>query len=162
MVRGAWGFGAVVITAVLGVLAGCGSAPVLPPVNVNVTGSVEASASVNPDPNGRPSPLALKIFQLRSLDKFESAGFFSLFDEAETALGADLLGVDELTLAPGQSTQYAAEFNPQTRFVGVIGAYRDINQANWRAAVAMPEAGPESRPLMIKADRLAISVSAAQ
>ncbi len=161
MAPSARGISTVIAMAILGVFAGCaGGPPVLPPTSVHVTGSVAAAGDVNPDSGGRASPLVVKIFQLRSTDKFASAGFFPLFDEAESALGADLIGIDEVTLAPGESVPYMAEFSPQARYVGVIGAYRDINQASWRSVLEMPEAGSAAAALMIKADRLGISVSA--
>jgi type VI secretion system protein VasD len=134
-----------------------------PPEDVSIKGTLEAVENVNPDPTGRPSPLLVKVFQLAAVDKFEAADYFALSDAAEATLGADLLGVESVLLAPGDRKPYEGEFDPQTRFIGVIAGYRDIHQAKWRAVVEMPEKSMlklgKRGGVRIKADSLAISVN---
>jgi type VI secretion system protein VasD len=140
---------------------GCGGSPTVPtvPTHVEVSGSVTAAADVNPDPEGRPSPLVVRIYQLRDTARFTSADFFALFDDAEATLGAELLGVDEIVLSPGDARPYRAEFDLATQYVGVVGAYRDINQATWRAVMPMSMPDASAIPLTIEAERLAVRLS---
>jgi type VI secretion system protein VasD len=144
-------------------MAACASGP---PEDVMLKGSMEAVATVNPDGQGRPSPLVIKIYQLKSNDKFELADFFALFDQAEATLGADLLAVEDVMMKPGEIRPYEGAFDPSTRFIGVVAAYRDINQAKWKDVVPMPEREITKflrrSTLTIKADRLAVSVSAGE
>jgi type VI secretion system protein VasD len=146
---------------VLMLLVGCASAP---PEDVILKGSIQASEDVNPGVNGSPSPLVMRIFQLKSRSKFEEADYFALFDDAEATLGADLLAVEQLMLTPGEYRAYEGEFDPETRFVGVIAGYRDINQAQWRSLVEMPEESItkflQRSALVINAGRLSLSVNA--
>jgi type VI secretion system protein VasD len=141
-------------------LAGCAAKP---PEDVKIKGSIEAVASVNPDSLGRPSPLQVKIFQLSAKDKFEAADYFALADASEATLGADLLGVQAMMLTPGEHRPYEGEFDPGTRFIGVIAGYREIHQAEWRSIIEMPEKSVlklmKRGGVVIKADSLAISVS---
>jgi len=141
-------------------LSACASKP---PEDVSIKGSVQAVDSINPDSLGRPSPLLVKVFQLGAVDKFEAADYFALSDSADATLGADLLGVESFLLAPGDNKPYEGEFDPQTRFIGVIAGYRDIHQAQWRAVVEMPEKSllklGKRGGITIKADSLAISVT---
>jgi type VI secretion system protein VasD len=133
-----------------------------PPEDVQIKGTIEAVASVNPDSLGRPSPLQVKIFQLSAKDKFEAADYFALSDASEATLGADMLGVQAMMLSPGDHKPYEGEFDPATRFIGVIAGYREIHQAQWRAIVEMPEKSllklNKRGGVTIKADSLAISV----
>ena len=144
----------------LALTAGCASGP---PPDVNIRGSITTVDDVNPDATGRPSPLMIRIYQLASTEKFDNAEFFDLTDNAEATLGADLLGVEQLMLSPGEAQPYDAEYDANTSFIGVIAGYRDIHQATWRATVEMP--GRSITNLMrrggivIRADRLAISVT---
>ena len=134
-----------------------------PPEDVTLKGSIEAVASVNPDSLGRPSPLQVKIFQLGAKDKFEAADYFALSDASEATLGADMLGVQAMMLTPGEHRPYEGEFDPGTRYIGVIAGYREIHQAQWRAVVEMPERSlmkmMKRGGVIIKADSLAISVT---
>ena len=148
------------MTVILAFLAGCASKP---PEDVTLKGSLVAVESVNPDSQGRPSPLVIKIYQLEAKDKFELADFFPLFDQPESTLGSDMLGVEDVMLSPGESRPYEGEFDPQTRFIGVVAAFRDINQARWKAVVPMPEKSRrgirKSGGLVVKADNLAIDIT---
>lgn len=141
-------------------LAACAAKP---PEDVQIKGSIEAVASVNPDSLGRPSPLQVKIFQLGAKDKFEAADYFALSDASEATLGADMLGVQAIMLSPGDRKPYEGVFDPETRFIGVIAGYREIHQAQWRAIVEMPEKSllklNKRGGVTIKADSLAISVN---
>ncbi len=152
---------AIVITAILAVLGACASKP---PEDVTLKGSLQAVEDVNPDSNGRASPLVVKIYQLKSKDKFDLADFFPLFDQAEATLGADMLAVEDIMLTPGEYRSYEGEFDPQTRYIGVVAAYRDIHQAQWKDLVEMPEKSVlkflKRGALVIKAEKLAINVSA--
>ena len=149
-----------ILIGIATLFAACASKP---PEDVVVKGTIQAVATVNPDVEGRPSPLVIKIYQLRSDDKFELADFFALFDNAEATLGPDLLAVEDVMLSPGDSKPYEGAFDPATRFIGVIAAYRDINQAQWKSIVPMPERNITKflrrGALTIKADRLAVSAT---
>ena len=148
------------VTGILVLLSACASGP---PEDIVLKGSMQAVETVNPDGQGRPSPLVIKIYQLKAKDKFELADFFALFDQAEATLGADMLGVEDVMMTPGERRPYEGEVDPNTRFIGVVGAYRDINQAQWKAVVPMPEKNIlkflKRNSLTISAERLAIVVS---
>src|SRR5262245_7547709 len=58
---------------------------------VKVKGAITAAADLNPDFHGRPSPVVLILFQLKSVDTFKNADFASLFDPKAPVLGADVL-----------------------------------------------------------------------
>ena len=101
----------------------------------SVKASMNADHSVNPDLNGRPSPIVARIYELKSLSVFNNADFFNLFEQDIALLGDELLMRDELHFQPGETKQLERELQPDTRYLGVIGAYRDIENATWRRAV---------------------------
>jgi type VI secretion system protein VasD len=140
--------------------AGCAAKP---PVDVPLRGIIQAQDDLNPSLDGRSSPLRISIFQLRKVDKFKDADFFALYDDANTVLGADMIGREDLTLKPGDVRKYEREVDPETRYIGVIGAYRDINQAKWLGYVEMPDKSllklMKRDPITITASRLAIDIS---
>jgi len=135
------------------VLAGCAPSP---PKDLNLSGTLVAAADVNLDPEGRPSPVVVRIYQLQSVVKFNNADFFDLYDDATAVLGADLIAFDEFTLRPGQSVDYQAQFKPTVKFVGVIAAFRDINSAQWRADLVLPK---KPGRLRVGLDKMSVSAS---
>jgi type VI secretion system protein VasD len=66
-----------------------------------IQAELKALPSVNPDANGRPSPIVVKLFELKSLAVFDSADFFSLFDRGRDTLGGDLVAQEEYQISPG-------------------------------------------------------------
>jgi type VI secretion system protein VasD len=124
-----WVFGACVAVA----LAACASAP--KPTQLT-GGSIEGSAQLNPSVNKRPSPLVLRVYELKNATAFNSADFVALYERDK------------------------AELAPEVKFIGVMGAFRDLERAQWRSVVAVLP-GQKQR-VTIRADGLALSVTVAK
>ena len=143
---------------VLGVLiclvAGCASAPKPAKVSLNLV----ASNSVNPDLEGRPSPVVVQIYRIRAADAFNNARFFELYDDAEQVLGQDLVGVTEIEMSPDSNRTLSVEgMTADTRYIGVLAAYRDIDEARWRAIVETPSG--EKLDFQVAVDALSVVVT---
>jgi type VI secretion system protein VasD len=124
---------------------------------VNVTGSLQAASDLNPSITQRPSPLTLRIYELKSSVAFDQADFMTLYRSDQAALGADVLAREEVTLQPGENKPYNKLLNAETRFIAVFGAYRNLEKSTWRAIAAVP-AGSSKQKLNIRADALSVSV----
>jgi type VI secretion system protein VasD len=135
-------------------LAGCSGGP----TPIRVKGALETSPDLNPDFGGRPSPVVLRVYQLRSPDPFQNADFFSLFDNELATLGQNLISRDEFELQPGESRKYKTELDLATKYIGVVAAFRDLENSRWRALTKLPD--KEKVRLQIKLESLAVSISA--
>ena len=82
--------------------SGCASKPPKP-VPAVATLSIVARPDANPDASGRPSPIVLRLYQLKADAAFVDSDFFPLFDDDKRALGADLVSREEMELAPGEA-----------------------------------------------------------
>jgi type VI secretion system protein VasD len=101
----------------------------------NIAVTMSAASGVNPDINHRPSPIVARIYELKSLSVFNNADFFNLFEQDVALLGGEMLMRDELHFQPGEVKMLERELQPDTRYIGVIGAYRDIENATWRRTI---------------------------
>ena len=109
---------------------------------VKVKTEITAAADLNPDRNGRPSPVVLLMFQLKTLDGFQNADFFSLFDPDAKIIAADMVGKrTEMTFQPGEVRPLEAEFDEEARYIGFVAAFRDVEKAQWRGYVQLPDKG---------------------
>ncbi len=117
-------------------LCACASKP---PKPAETQAVIAASADVNPDSEGRASPVVVRIYQLRGDAEFNGADFFALYEMEQQTLGASLILRDERTLFPGQQVQLSLALSPDARFLGVAAAYRDIRASRWRAVVGVHE-----------------------
>lgn len=133
--------GALVALALAPLLVSCGGGSGQPdPSELN--GAIVASEGLNPNAAGEPSPVVIRIYELTDNRKFLSAEFFELFDNDTAFLGEDYLGSTELVIEPGTEIPYTREVSGDTRWVGVIAGFREVETANWRDSIKVE---PESR-----------------
>ena len=95
-------------------------------------GNVVAAEGANPDDRGNALPVVVRYYELKTTKAFESAGFFDIYDEAPATLGEDMLGWGEIEMIPGDTKPIRVELNAETRFVGFVVAYRNIEDSAWR------------------------------
>lgn len=94
---------------------------------------IEADELVNPNENGNPSPVVVRIYELKSTASFTQAQFFELFDDDAKRLGPDLVAEREVELSPGDKVDFERDTPIETRNVGVIAGFRSGNDAQWRS-----------------------------
>jgi type VI secretion system protein VasD len=136
-------------------LAACASAP----KPTEIEGSLTAVANVNPSVSQRPSPLLVRLYELKTASAFNNADFVSLYQRDQAELGADLVAREEIVLNPGESRPIRRVAGPETRFIGVLAGYRDLDRAKWRTVVPVQQARKQT--LTITAGELAISATVA-
>jgi type VI secretion system protein VasD len=130
----------------MALLSACASLPAV--VHVNVT----AAQNLNPGPGVEANPAQVRVYLLKEASRFSNADYFQLADKEQTVLGDDLLTRNEVIIHPGETKQIDLRTKPGARFVGAAVAYRNIDQATWRAvAPARGEValtlGPDSAQL---------------
>jgi len=137
--------------------------PTLPPITIAAppeattrsTMTLVASADTNPDARGRPSPIVVRVYQLRTDAAFKGADFFALYDDDQKVLGQELISRDEYVLTPSERKTLDVTLSRDTRFIGALAAFRDRN-AESRALLAAPRGN-----LNVTVERARIVVSAA-
>ena len=125
------------LAAALAMSAGCSSTAGRKAVPYAI--ELHADPGVNPDANGRPSPIQVTLYELRSPSEFEARDFFTLQGDPAAALGKTLLDTDQLILQPGQTQTISHAGSTEARVVGIVAAYRDLESSRWRLTVPLPE-----------------------
>jgi type VI secretion system protein VasD len=121
--------------AMVGLLSACAGAP----KRENLGLTISATADVNPDMQGRPSPIILHIMELNSSEQFNRLDYMGLTQPSGSALGAELLGKNQVILQPGESKTLPLELNPMTTVIGLVAGYRDIDNAVWRKTIPITQ-----------------------
>lgn len=102
--------------------------------------SLAASEDLNPDLHGRPSPIVLRLMELKHPVAFENADFFSLYERPKTVLAVDLVNTEELELSPGKQVDLKLSVQPSSNYVAVLAAYRDLPETQWRYVIPLKPA----------------------
>ena len=116
-----------------------------------------AKGDLNPDDNGRPSPLVVRVIELRSAQSFEAAEFFALFEAEQDTLGADWVASEEIELKPGDIKDLKIALQPDSQLIGVIGAYRQLSNANWRMIVPLRLHEKNQQTLILGSNGIAVA-----
>lgn len=111
---------------------------------------VQAQRSLNTDARNASASLALRVYVLRDSAGFEKASFDSLYDDDATALGSSVLAREALHLRPGEARELSLEVAGDAKALAVFGAYRELDQAQWRAVLPLP-AGPLAQRAKVEA-----------
>lgn len=125
-----------------------------------LTAEIVVLPDVNPDFRGRPSPVRLRIIQLRATSAFESADFFAIAEDEAAALGGDYISHATLLVKPEENTEIVLDIDPEATHVGVVAAFRDIENAAWWGVAEVPDRRFLRRVRLKKPPQLRIEVGA--
>jgi type VI secretion system protein VasD len=146
----------VIVLAIALAQTACSGPKPPPPTVAELT--LAAAPGLNPaPPDNRPSPVVVRLYELGAADGFLNADFHQLAGDAASVLGKDLVAQDQFTVVPDSSRTLVRQVDPQTRFIGLIVAYRSLDQADWRALAPLP-ANLTTR-LQARLDSLAVTLT---
>lgn len=150
-----------VLLAALLSLGGCAAlSPYSDMTKLDLT--LNGSDQLNPDLHGRPSPIVLRLIELKHPVSFETADFFSLYQRPKEALSPDMVVLEELELRPGEQRELKLSVQPGSRYVGVLAAYRDLPESNWRVVIPLQERERNSSVLSLDAQGIKTQDDATQ
>jgi len=145
----------ILLRFLLAVLLIAGASACGGPKSVKLRATMDVQPAVNPDTRGRSSPIVVRVYALKSMAAFDSASFFSLYGKDKETLGGDLVDSEELELLPGEKREFQKEFPPDTHYIAVFAAFRDVEHARWRDSVALDS---HSVKMQIRLENTSISI----
>ncbi|MET1413051.1 type VI secretion system lipoprotein TssJ [Roseibium sp. HPY-6] len=115
--------------------AACSRTPPPTPIKIDL----QADEFINPNENGDPAPVVVRVYQLKEVTAFEGAEYFDLADDDKKVLGGDLIGVQEFELTPGETKDFNRDVSSEATHIGVIASFRDIDSAQWRDTIELQQ-----------------------
>src|SRR5690348_2560884 len=124
----------VVLTSQVAPAADRGSAQsASPPFSIEAT--LVGGPNLNPNLEGRASPVVVRLFELKQTAAFRAANFSALFEGSKEALGDGLVAQQEFILRPGEIRHYDRTGDPQPAALGLAAAFRTLDKDTWRVIV---------------------------
>ncbi len=91
---------------------------------------------LNPDKQGRSSPLIVYIFLLKKVDNFQQAQFIQIYNKPKKVLGSTLAGQKKLMILPGKKfINIKLKLPKGVTAIGLMAAYTDFINQKWRIIV---------------------------
>lgn len=97
--------------------------------------NISSASFLNPDINNQPSPIVVTVMQLKSAYKFNQATYNELMGNPSKALGNDLIDMSSYEIRPSTKKSINIDLSPTTQYLGVVAAYRKVNEAKWHQSV---------------------------
>jgi len=125
-----------VIVWILG-LVGCGS------TQQEMRMFLQGTNRLNLAESGQPLPIAVRIYTLRDVDRFQKATFQELWKQDVATLGEDLLHRKDLTLNPEETHKFEVmvDREKEERFFGIMALFRQYQGGTWRMVIPIEEKG---------------------
>jgi len=108
-------------------------------------------ADVNPDDDNVPSPLIIRMYELKSPNMFNKANFIDIYEKGAELLGADLIAQQQLKpIQPGENRKISFVLNKETGYVGFFAEFLQYENAEYKVIVPIAQTNVFSSAATIK------------
>ena len=95
---------------------------------------MKALADINPDDNDLPSPLVIRLYELKDNKQFEQMEFYDIYERDEEILGKNLIARHVLKhFTPDSQRNEKMVLRNNTRFVGLFAEFSQYKNSKYRA-----------------------------
>ena len=104
--------------------------------DTDLTLSFKVESDINPDENKTPSPLFIRMYELKSPKLFSKANFIDIYEQDKEILGADFVGVQKLKrLKPGEDRENSFVLSKDTKYVGLYAEFLEYKNAKYKLVI---------------------------
>ena len=104
--------------------------------DTDLTISFKVDSDINPDENKIPSPLFIRMYELKSPKLFKKANFIDIYEQDKEILGADFVGVQKLKrLKPGEDRENSFVLSKDTKYVGLYAEFLKYKSAKYKLII---------------------------
>lgn len=96
----------------------------------------KVDSDVNPDDDRKPSPLFVRMYQLKSTKMFSRANFIDLYEKDKEVLGADMISKQVLRrIKPGESRDENFVLNKETNYIGLYAEFLQYKKSAFKLLI---------------------------
>lgn len=100
---------------------------------------LSSSETLNPDRNGKPLSLVVRLYQLSGKEKFEQASYQALLKGDLKVLEGELVSRSEVTLHPSSQEVMKIAPGKNTAYIGIMAMFREPQAQRWRQIIPVKE-----------------------
>jgi type VI secretion system protein VasD len=100
--------------------------------------TIIASKKINPEVDGNPRPVQLRLYQLKTDNRILNASFESVWHDDKGTLGDDLVKVDEFPVYPDTRMEVKFERDASALFIVGVALFRNPKGRNWWTEFELP------------------------
>lgn len=128
-------------------------------LDTNLKVNFIVDANINPDENKRPSPVFVRLYELKSPDVFQKADFIDLYEHDTKVLGADYINKQVLKpLSPGLNRTDDFVLKNSATTIGLYVEFSQYRGANYKLNFPIVEHSISKNEVTIKISGTDISI----
>ncbi len=105
---------------------------------------ITASQHINAPPGQPGLPVQVRVYQLKSADRFDNTSFEDVWTQGATVFGEALLDAQEYSVYPSEQRQWTAAVLPEARTLAFVALFREPHGSDW--FVAYDVQSPHEQP----------------
>jgi len=146
-----------IVISLLAVITACAYTREKLDLTTSVELELKVSSTVNPDSDGRTSPVVLNLLYLKDNRQFEQEDFIALLESPEDRLGKDLIEKIRLKeFIPSEVREITYVLPEGVNYVGVIAEFIQYQDAQGK--LILPIEGHSSNEFRVSVDKDSISI----
>ena len=96
----------------------------------------KVDADINPDDSNTPSPLFIRMYELKSKKMFSKTDFIDLYERDKKMLGADMIAKQKLRrIKPGEDREEHFVLDKKTRFIGLYAEFLQYRNSSFKLII---------------------------
>ncbi|MDH5179567.1 MAG: type VI secretion system lipoprotein TssJ [Gammaproteobacteria bacterium] len=104
--------------------------------DTDLTLTFKVAADINPDESRKPSPLFIRLYELKSTKMFNQVNFIDLYERDKEVLGEDMIAVQKLKrIRPGEDREDHLVLDEKTKFVGLYAEFLNYKNAKYKLVI---------------------------
>ena len=104
--------------------------------DTDLTINFNVESDINPDENKTPSPLFIRMYELKSPKLFKKANFIDIYEQDKAILGADFVDVQKLRrLKPGEDRENSFVLKKDTKYVALYAEFLEYKNARYKLII---------------------------
>lgn len=124
--------------------------------------NVHSAEFLNPNIHNEASPVVLTIYQLKSPFQFKQATYQALAENSAKVLGSNLIDENVIEIRPNSNKSVSQTLSPNTQYLGIVAAYRQVNQSQWKSVVKVANTKGKATQVNIDLESEALTTSVKQ
>lgn len=100
--------------------------------DTDLTLVLRVDSDINPDDKRKPSPLYIRLYELKATKMLRNADFLGLYERDTEVLGADFVAKQELKrILPGGNRMDSFVLHKETRYIALYAEFLDYKAAKY-------------------------------
>ena len=121
--------------------------------------SFVADETINPDDSRVPSPVIVRMYELKSTKSFEKANFIDLYERDAEVLGNSLIAQQTLkAIKPGEENKANFVLSKDTQYIGLYVEFLQFDNSKYKVVIPIAQTNVISSSAKVQLSENTISI----